>query len=241
MSWWSDAEAQAHRARTPAAQAQALYQRLVAAGIDQELAFAPAYDLAHLYSLCGDFVKIVDSLLAVADGDGLALKRHARLLLRWAEYAHGWTEASSDPFNQLMDGLELDPEQLALREEVVPEAGEEAPEAEPKVGGRYRDWHLLYERLDLKLATAAADEQAHRGLARSLARIFEHALLTLRVIGMLEKGPNPRFRPVARLLLEINTTWHFDLGPYHLAHGRVSARGPLTPGLSHWLMILLQQ
>ncbi|HEY3368285.1 MAG TPA: hypothetical protein VGK74_24800 [Symbiobacteriaceae bacterium] len=240
MNWWQDAEAQALRVKTPAAMAQTLQQRLKAAGIDEGLAFTPAYDLAQLYSLCADLVKLVDSALAAADGDTAQLRRYALLLARWADYACTWTKDSFDPFNQLMDSLELEPDALAAREAVEPAVGGAPPEEEPKLGGRYQNWHLLYERLDLKLASAGVEERIHRGLARSLARIYEHCLLTLRLVGALTIEPNPRFRNAARLLLEINTTWHFDLGPYHLGHGRLSARNPVTPGLKAWLFAMLQ-
>ncbi|HYG60367.1 MAG TPA: hypothetical protein VD902_20035 [Symbiobacteriaceae bacterium] len=237
MHWWDEAEARAHRAKTPAAAAQTLQQRLLSAGLDADLAFVPAYDLAQLYDLCADFVKLVESLLVAADGDRPAIRRHSLALARWARSAAGWVQASGPGFNQLLDSLDLDAGQLAEREVVAGAAAEGLPEEQPKVEGRYQRWHLLYERLDLKLASALVEERARRGLARSLARIYEQALLTLRAISGLEKEAAPRFRATARMLLEINTAWHFDLGPYHLGHGDLRPRGQLPPGLQTWLLL----
>jgi hypothetical protein len=237
MTWWEEAEARAHRGRTPADLAQVLQQRFQAAGIDPDLACVPAYDLARLSDLAADLIKLVESVLLASDGDRAVLRRHGLALAQWARYAHQWTKVSAPLFNQLMDGLDLEPETLAGREEVEPGAEGANPEEAPKLQGRYQHWHLLYERLDLKLAALGLEEPVHRGLARSLARIYEQCLITIRVITGLEKEANPRFRAIARLLLELNTAWHFDLGPYHLGHGELRARGGGTPGLQSWLLL----
>ncbi|MGE5676413.1 MAG: hypothetical protein ACM3XM_21450 [Mycobacterium leprae] len=236
MNWWQETEARALRRATPVGVGQLFWQRLRAAGIDQDLAFVPAYDLAQLFDLCADLVKLTDSLLSLADGDGDGLRRHALLLDRWADYALTWTQVSADHFNRLLDSLQLEAEELAAREAVQPDEAAEPPEAEPKVGGRYQDWHLLYERLDLKLASGGLAERQHRGLARAIARLYEAALDTMRQLHQLEKEQNPRFGPVSRLLLAINTSWHFDLGPYHLGYGRLQAHGAALPGLKYWLL-----
>lgn len=238
MHWWEEAEARAHRAKSSAALAQVLYQRMLAAGIDADLAFVPAYDLAGLHDLAADLVKLVEGFLVTADGDKEGLRRQGLVLARWAEQAHAWTVASAPAFNQLMDGLELESDRLAEREAAGPDgnlAG--APEEQPKVEGRYRHWHLLYERLDLKLASVGLEAAVCRSLARLIARIYEQCLLTVRTLHGLEKESSPRFRATARLLLELNTAWHFDLGPYHLGAGRLRARGASAPGLQTWLMI----
>lgn len=237
MHWWEEAEARAQRARTPAALAQSLWQRLQGAGIDPDLAFGPAYDLAHLHDLCADLVKLTESLLETADGDRPALRRHGLLLTRWARYAAHWAQSSAPGFNQLIDSLDLDPDRLADREQPVVPADGGRPEEQSKVDGRYRYWHLLYERLDLKLASVGVEESVRQALARSLSRLYEHALLTVRLISRLEKDQNLRFGGAARQLLEVNTTWHFDLGPYHLGPGELRARGQMPPGLQTWLLL----
>ncbi|MFZ5816835.1 MAG: hypothetical protein ACOY93_16335 [Bacillota bacterium] len=240
MNWWEETEARAHRARTPAALAQTLWQRLQAAGIDPDLAFIPAYDLAQLHDLCADLIKLVDGLLVAADGDRPALRRQGLALMRWARTAAFWTQSSAATYNQLMDSLDLEAEHLAAREEVAAEAEAAQPEEQAKLDGRYRNWHLLYERLDLKLASVMVEERVQRGLARELARLYEEALVTIRLIGSLERESNPRFRPTARLLLQINTTWHFDLGPYHLGFGEMRAKSGGSPGLQTWLLLAFQ-
>lgn len=238
VNWWEEAEARAHRAKSPAALAQTLWQRMQTAGLDPDLAMGPSYDLAHLYDLCADFVKLAESVLLTADGDQAGLRRQGQVLGAWARYAHHWTQASAASFNQLMDSLDLDADVLAQREAAAPAgAAGDLPEEQIKLEGRYQHWHLLYERLDLKFASAGMEEKIHRGLARSMARIYEQCLITGRILSGLEKETNPRFRNTARLLLEINTTWHFDLGPYHLGHGSLRAKAQTLPGLQTWLLL----
>ncbi|HYF92207.1 MAG TPA: hypothetical protein VD969_08160 [Symbiobacteriaceae bacterium] len=237
MHWWEEAEARAHRAKTAAAMGQTLLQRLQAAAIDPDLAFAPAYDLGRLFELCADLVQLIESVLETADGDRDRLRRHGLVLLRWARYAHSWTMASAAGFNHLIDGLQLEADDLADRERVSQEADGRPPEEEPKVEGRYQRWHLLYERLDLKLTACGVEEALSHGLARSLARVYEQCLLTIRHISGLEKETRPRFRAAARLLLDINTVWHFDLGPYHLSQGELRPHGPSPRSLQTWLLL----
>jgi hypothetical protein len=237
MPWWEEAEARAFRAKAAAAMAQTLNQRLTAVGIDADLAFGPAYDLGRLYELCADYVQLVQGLLETGDGDREQVRRWGLVLLRWSRYAHGWTVATAAGFNQLIDGLQLDREDLASRE-VEPEDAEVGrPEEEPKREGRYQRWHLLYERLDLKLSSCGLEAAVSQGLARSLARIYEQCLLAIRQIGGLEKESRPRFGATARLLLDLNTAWHFDLGPYHLSHGELRARGLAPRSLQTWLLV----
>ncbi|HWI60549.1 MAG TPA: hypothetical protein VNT75_01785 [Symbiobacteriaceae bacterium] len=237
MHWWEEAEARAHRAKSAAALGQTLFQRLTAAGADADLAFGPAYDLGRLYDLCTDFVQLTESILETADGDRERLRRHGLVLLRWTRYAHGWTTASVAGYNQLMDGLQLDADELADREAGPADDGGGRPEEEPKVEGRYQRWHLLYERLDLKMTACGVDAQVSAGLARSLARVYEQCLLTIRRLSQLERDSQPRFRAAARLLLDINTAWHFDLGPYHLSQGELRARGTAPRSLQTWLLL----
>lgn len=237
MHWWEEAEARAHRARTAAALAQSLLQRFQVAGIDPDLAFGPAYDLGRLFELAAEFVQLVESLLETADGDQDRLRRHGLVLLRWTRYAHGWTSGSAAGFNQLIDGLQLDAADLADREASADETDAARPEEQSKVDGRYQRWHLLYERLDLKLSACGVEEQISHGLARSLARVYEQCLVAIRQISSLEKESNPRFRATARLLLDINTVWHFDLGPYHLSQGELRVRGQSPRSLQTWLLL----
>lgn len=240
MNWWEETEARAHRAKTPAALAQTLWQRLQAAGIDPDLAFLPAYDLAQLHDLSADLIKLVQGLLEATDGDRATIRRQGLALARWARQAAFWTQSTAAAYNQLMDGLDLDAGELASREEVAEVASTAQPEEQAKLDGRYRHWHLLYERVDLKLASIGAEESVQRSLARALARVYEECLVTLRLISALERDANPRFRSTARLLLQINTSWHFDLGPYHLGHGELRARSRGTPGLQTWLLLAFQ-
>lgn len=240
MNWWEETEARAHRARTPAALAQTLWQRLQAAGMDPDLAFTPSYDLAQLHDSCADLIKLVEGLLLAADGDKPAIRRQGLALMRWARNAHFWTQSTAAAYNQLMDSLDLESDQLAAREEWVEEQGAGKPEEQAKLDGRYRNWHLLYERLDLKLASVGVDERTHRGLSRALARLYEECLITIRLITGLEKESTPRFRATARLLLQINTTWHFDLGPYHLGAGEMRAKSGGSPGLQTLILLAFQ-
>jgi hypothetical protein len=237
MGWWEDTEAKAHRTKSPASLAQTLWQRCQAAGMDSDLSYGPTYDLAHLHDLCVDLVKHVEGLLVLADADTMAVRRQALLLLRWVRYAFAWTQSSLLGFNLLMDSLEFENGRLAEREDIAEPKPVGAPEAQPKLDGRYQHWHLLFERLDLKLAVAVPDERVRRGLSRSLTRVYEQSLLTVRAITQMEKETHPRFRAMAVLLLELNTTWHFDLGPYHLGYGELKARGPSPTGLQTWLFL----
>lgn len=237
MHWWEETEARAHRAKTAVTMGQSLLQRFEAAGIAPDLAFGPAYDLGRLYELCAEFVQLTESLLETADGDRERLRRHGLVLLRWCRYAHAWTTGSAAGFNQLIDGLQLDSADLEGREAAPEAAAGGLPEEQPKVEGRYQRWHLLYERLDLKLAACGVEAEVSRGLARSLARIYEQCLLAIRQLGGLEKESRPRFRTMARLLLDINTVWHFDLGPYQLGQGELRARGPAPRSLQTWLLL----
>lgn len=236
MQWWEEVEAKARRTQSPAALAQTLWQRFQEAGIDPDLSFVPAYDLALLYYLCMDLVRLVEAVLTVADGDAVQLRRQSMALYRWAESAAHWTRATAPAFNQLLDSLDLDADELALRESVEPEEADLSPEEQAKQDGRYQYWHLLYERLDLKYASIGVEEAVHRGLAHSIARIYEQALAFSRQVNRLEKDPHPHFGRVSRFLLDVNTTWHFDLGPYHLGHGQVRARGAASVGLQNWLI-----
>lgn len=237
MHWWEEAEAKALRAKSAAALSQTLNQRMQAAGVEGDLAFGPAYDLGRLYDLCAEFVLLIQTLLETGDGDREQMRRHGLLLLRWTRYAHGWTTLSAAGFNQLIDGLQLDADDLAAREAGPEEEEAGRPEEQPKREGRYQRWHLLYERLDLKFVSCGIDEAVSQGLARSLARLYEQSLLAIRQIGGLEKETRPRFGATARLLLDLNTAWHFDLGPYHLSTGELRARGQSPRSLQTWLLL----
>lgn len=236
MNWWEETEARAHRARTPASMAQTLTRRLTDAGIGPEFAAGPAYDLGLLYQLCADWIKLVEGLLLQRDGDLSAIRRQALALARWADYAQFWSRSSAPAFNQLIDSLELRPEALADREVALQAEEGPAPAEQAKLDGRYHYWHLLYDRLDLKLASVDLPQEQHRPLARTIARIYEQAVVTLRTLWLIERDQQPRPGTLARVLLEINTTWHFDLGPHHLGPGELRAR-PTAPGLQTLLLL----
>lgn len=239
MHWWDETEARIHRTPSAAELGLGLWQRLVQAGLDPDAAFLTAYDLAALQLLCADLVKLVDSLLQVADGDRLAWRRHALALLRWTHTAESWTRETAAATNRLLDSLDLDPSTLAAREEAGEDepAGELSPEEEAKLEGRYRHWHLLYERLDLKLDSMGLEPAIRRGMARTLARLYEESVVTFRLLSGLSRDTQPRFGRVAKLLLQINTAWHFDLGPYVLGSGQARPDGGGTVGLATWLLL----
>lgn len=236
MSWWDETETRALRASSPQALGQIYLQRFEAAGIAPAKAMLPCYDLALLGQLCLDYVKLVDGLLTVADGDRVGLGRWAALLGRWSESALHWAERSGPVLNDFLAGLELSPAELAERESVEPLlAG--APDEQMKADGRFRPFHFLYERLDLKLASSGAPERVARGLARVLARLYDEAIWTLAELHRLEKESRHGYKRIARLLLDLNTTWHFDLAVYVLPHGRLREGAPSTPGLPTWLFL----
>lgn len=237
MNWWEESEARALRVKAGAAVGLSLWQRLRAAGIDPDLAFVPAYDLGQLYQLAADFIKLVEGLLLAADGDGAAVRRHGLALSRWTEAAVRWTEDSAAGFNQLLDALQLDAEALSERVTAVADTVDARPEEQGKLDGRFRHWHLLYERLDLKLASVGLEESVHRGLARTTARVYEECLMTVRTVAALEKDGTTRFGMAARNLLALNTTWHFDLGPHVLGHRRPAVRPTGAYGLQTWLLL----
>lgn len=236
-SWWEETETRAHRERTPATLGLAFWQRLRAVGIDPDLAHAPAYDLGHLSILCADLVKLVDGLLTAADGDTTAIRRQAITIDRWTRYAVAWTESTQGSFNRLLDSMELDPDKLAQREEIRPPFTTALPEEQSKVDGRYRYYHLILERIDLKFASINIPADLHLGLSRSLARLYEESLVTLRLLHGCEREHNPRFSHISRMLLEVNTTWHFDLGPHLLGSGRLAAGSVGRVGLQTFLLL----
>ncbi|MBP2016759.1 hypothetical protein J2Z79_000132 [Symbiobacterium terraclitae] len=244
MHWWEETAARIHRTATAANGAQNLWQRLCQAGLDPDLSYLPAYDLAALQALCADLVKLVDGLLEAADGDRAAWRRHALVLLRWSRRAEGWAQATAPAMNRLLDSLDLEPSELAEREEAAEalQAGHDPlPAEQAKLDGRYRHWHLLYERLDLKLSSMGIEEQTGRALARTLARLYEECLVTFRLLAGLGREASPRYGATVRLLLQINTSWHFDLGPYVLGPGQARPDGVSAIGLPSWLLLALRE
>jgi hypothetical protein len=236
MGWWDETETRALRAPSPQALGHLFLQRLESAGIAPGKAMLACYDLALLQSLCLDYIKLVDGLLTVADGDREGMRRWAALIARWGESALTWAERSGPVMGDLLTGLELSPKELVERESVEP-LDHGAPDEQMKADGRFRPFHFLYERLDLKLLSIQAPERVARGLARVLARLYDEAIWTLAELHRLEKEGRPRYRPVTRLLLDLNTTWHFDLAAFVLPHGRLREGAPSTPGLPTWLFL----
>lgn len=244
MDWWEETEARIHRTPSAASAGLNLWQRLGQAGIDPDAAFLPAYDLAGLQMLCADLVKLVEGLLESGDGDRPAFRRHGLALLRWAHQAEEWTRTTAPTLNRLLDGLDLEQEDLAAREEAADAslvAEERPPEEQAKLDGRYRHWHLLYEQLDLKLSSMGLEERTRRGLARTLARVYEECVVTFRLLAELAREQRPRYGATARLLLQVNTTWHFDLGPYVLGAGQALSDGRGSLGLATWLLLALRE
>lgn len=238
MNWWEEMEAQAHRARTPADAAHRLWQRFQEVGLDPDLSLVPAHQIAALAALCADYVKLTESVLLAADGDATAIRRALTALDLWTRQAHFWTEESAKPFALLLNSLDLDA--ALLDERHVAEADTPLlPAEQGKADGRYRMWHLLYERLDIKLSSVETDAKVARALARDLAEVYEESLVALRGISRLEKEAKPRFRTVSRLLLDLNTALHFHLGPHHLGPGEISPKGGATPSLRTWILLYL--
>lgn len=239
MTWWEGIEAYAHRTRTPADMAHRLWQRFGEAGIDPDLALLPAHQIATLVTLCCDFVKHTESVLVAADGDAAAIRRALAAIDLWLQQARFWTELSAKPFAQLLNSLALDTERLDESEFADDEGAARLPQEQAKADGRYRMWHLLYERLDIKLASTGADPQIARALARDLAEVYEEIMVALRAITRLEKESRPRFRTAARLLLDLNTAFHFHLGPHHFGQGEIRPTGAAAPSLRNWILFYL--
>lgn len=239
MNWWQETEGRAHRTRTPGDMAHLLWQRFCDAQIDPDLSFIPAHQIAVLAQACAEFIKLTESILMVQDGDRGAIHRALSATDQWAAQMQFWVERSEKPFARLLDSLNLDAELLASRDEASDPIEAGAPQEQAKVDGRYRNWHLLYERLDLKLASTGAEAKVARTLARELAEVYEECLAALRDISRFEKSSHARFRQAARLVLDLNTGFHFHLGPHHLGYGPVDPKGGAVPALRTWLLLYM--
>lgn len=235
MHWWDETEGRALRTRSGAALALALWRRLQAAGCDAEAALLPAHGLAGLYGAGCDLVQVVDSLL-VAPAGGVRL--HLLELAAWCRRAAFVIGESERPFLLLLDSLRPDPEDLARRVAAEPGAGG-APAEQPKLEGRYQRRHLLYERLDLKLEAEGLPAPARQPLCRDLATVYEEFLVALRSIHRLQGEDRLRHGELVGLLVDLNATFHFTLGPRHLAPARAEPGSAPGLGLPGWIALAL--
>lgn len=243
MSWWEAAENRALRARAPAALAQTLLQRLEAVGLGGEGALAPCYYLGQAYFAAMDLVQICEGVLLAADGDRAALRRQALLLAQWARHALALSEQSQGPLAALLDRLDPDDRrtaaELAQATARAHAGGPGAPPAaEAKQAGRFQRWHLLYERLDIKLAAAGLPASLSRGLARELAETYADLLNLFDHTHALAGDAAARRREVVHFLLDAHAALHFGL-PHHLGVYRPAGAPPAALGLQGWLTLLL--
>lgn len=235
MHWWEETERRALRTRGGAALAITFWQRLREAGCPEQLALLPAQALASLHGAAVDLVHWVDGLLTAPES---ALETQLLALRGWCRQTAFLLQESERPFLFLLDGLRLDPEELPAgpEEDWAPgPAMALAPEEAPKWEGRYRQRHLLYERLDIRMEALGLHASLRRPLCHSLASVYEEFLVLLRRLGPLAAGERLRFGQAVRLLTDVNATFHLDLGPRQLSPTRVDPGRPVIPGLATWL------
>lgn len=235
MHWWDETEGRALRARGTAQLALVLWRRLQDAGCSPELALLPAHGLAALHGAGSDLVQVVESLLVAPQG---ALRLYLLELAMWCRRAAFAVTESERPFLLLLDSLKLDPADLDRRSELPPGAAA-APAEQPKLEGRYQRRHLLYERLDLKLEAGGIPAPARQPLCRDLATVYEEFLVLLRVIHRLQGEDRVRFGELVRLLVDLNATFHFTVGPRYLQPLRVEAGAQPGLGLPGWIALAL--
>jgi hypothetical protein len=238
VNWWQETEARIHRMKTASDLALLLQQRFGAAGLDPDRTWLPAHQIAALIGSCSELVKLVDSLLLTGPDDTPALRRSLAAIDLWARQMEWLVAGSEKPLAKLLDSLEPDTPPPPAYQQIRP-GGDLPPEEQAKADGRYRNWHLLYERLDLKLAAPDVDAAVSRHLARELAEIYEEALVAVREVGRLEKEVKPGYRSVSRLLLDLHTAFHFHLGPHHLGHGAPDPARATPPAVRTWLLLYL--
>lgn len=241
LHWWEEAEHRAVRQRGEATLALGIWRRLREAGFDARLSLLPAHGLARLYLAACDLVQVTDSLLVAPAGE---LSLHLYELADWCRGAWAAVEWSERPFLLLLDSLRPDPEDWPAA--AAAGTGAEAtgpapaPEEAPKLEGRYERRHLLYERLDLRMEAEGLLAEVRRPLARDLATVYEEFLVTLwQVHGLLSAGERTRRRAWERLLVDVNATFHFHVGPRYLRPGPPE---PGTPGsfpLPGWIALVL--
>lgn len=246
MTAWEEAEARALRTRGPGALTLTIWQRLRSADIDPTLSLLPARGLAQLHFAGVDLVHLVDALL-VAPSGGYAL--HLAELYSWCRGAHFWVEESARPFLLLLDRLQAAqpaaPAGPPPAEAVTagpPEPADPAPpEAQAKLDGRYRQWHLLYERLDLKAEAEGLPPDVRRPLCSMLAETYEEFLLFGHQLHALVQAPRASWSRWTQFLAAVNATFHYHLGPRRLAVGRIDAGLPPAVGLPARILAALAQ
>lgn len=243
MSRWDEIEAKIHRTRSAADLAEMLRQRLIDAGCPAGPSMLTALLLAQAYFQSLDLVKAIDALLTEADGDRPSVGAR---LLQIREIAAGLRHFALRLESPLTAFIEVIGEADRLEEIADREFGETglalSPEEAAKIDGRYRDWHLLFERLDLKLASVGAGDRLRRGLARDISEIYEELISVVRITDDLASGRAPSIGRIARNLTEINAALHFHLLPNHLGEF-ISVPGEVrvSPALLTWIVLFFDE
>ncbi|BDG59985.1 hypothetical protein [Caldinitratiruptor microaerophilus] len=239
MHWWDEAEHRALRQRGQATLALGIWRRLREAGFDAHLSLLPAHGLARLYLAACDLVQVTESLLVAPAGE---LSLHLYELADWCRAAWAAVDWSERPFLVLLDSLRLDPDDWPPAAAAGAGAVTPAPPPEeaPKLEGRYERRHLLYERLDLRMEAEGLPAEVRRPLARDLATVYEEFLVTLwQVHDLLSAGERARRRAWERLLVDVNATFHFHVGPRYLRPGPPDPGAPGGFPLPGWVALAL--
>lgn len=235
-SFWADTEARALRLRGPAQIALTAWQRMKEAGLDPELCLLPAHAVGRVQIAAADLVQIVDSLLAAPRGTA---RLHLIELLGWSRELGFTLEQSARPFMLLIDSLQLDPALPGPRGEAAVAAVPPGPEEQAKADGRFRGWHLLYERLDLTMEAEGLPADLRRPLCRDLAEVYEELLVTLRDSHLLLAETPARWRAWADFLSDFDATYHYHVGPRRAGVAWVQPNRPAEWGLQGRLIAAL--
>ena len=243
MSRWGEIEARIHRTRSAADLTETIRRRLVDARCPAGPALLTATLLAQCYFQSVDLVKIIDALLMEAEGDRSSVGVR---LLQIREVASGLRHFARRLELPLVALLEAIGEADRLGEvdvlESVGVGSASSPEEAAKLDGRYRDWHLLFERLDMKLASAGAGDRLRRGLARDISEIYEELISVVRSTDDLASGRAASIGRIARCLTEINAALHFHLLPNHLGESmNVPGEARALPALLTWIILFFDE
>lgn len=234
MNQWEEAEARYLRTQGPGALSLTIWQRLKAAGIDQSVSFLPARGLARIYFWGVDLAHLVDAMMVAPAGD---LSLHLAELYDWCRTASIGLEGSARPFLLLLDRLQVDPRGQ------VPEAPSPGaalpPEAQGKIDGQFRQWHLLYERLDLKAEAEGLPVDIRRPLCRDVAEVYAEFIRVGDRLQSLLRADRSVWSQWVRLFSEVDATFHYHLGPRRLSAGRLDAGSPPSVGLPTRILLAL--